>query len=161
MEDDEAPLIGRSRDEVDDDDKPTLKFSFSFVRFIRVLQFPLCLATCILAGRPESAPGLAGLFVTIIVFLMIWNIFQTLNSLGGAGQKARYGCTLGNFEFSCGRVGGDPFHLRRRFSYMVNVVDLIFCALMVIPSVVCFKVHIYSYWTNDSEAVAGLCITIA
>lgn len=156
LDDDEAPLLIRSEDEIK---KPTFITTFSFVNFLRLLFIPISIVDCVFIARPRELPGLTGFIISWVVCGLIWNILQVVHSLGRSGQTRKWEFQIGGFICSFGRVGDQGIPLQRRRSYLVNLVDFGFCCLFIIPSVLPFKTWLW-HW-GVYEVVGGLSITLA
>ncbi|CAM1505690.1 Fc.00g113270.m01.CDS01 [Cosmosporella sp. VM-42] len=161
MDDDESPLI-HSRGE-HDNDKPFFKVTFSTVKIIRFLTIPLGIADCRYVSHSRRRGGMCGFFTFWIVAMMTWNIFQLVKSFTShMKKKGHFEVHLGNFTFSYGSASNQTqvFAAPKKWNYLINVVDFVFCILMIIISVVSFEVY-WKWGYGVFEKVRGFSVTLA
>ena len=160
MDDDEAPLIHPLGEH--EDSKPFLKLTFSTVNTVRFLTIPLGIAGSIFVSHSENRGGLPGFYTFWICAMMTWNTYQIVESLARQFSKTgHFELRIGAFTCWYGRPGdAQNTSPQKKWNYLVSLVDLVFCGLMIVLTVIAFK----SDWTwgwGNSDKVRGFSTTLA
>ncbi|KAF7558473.1 hypothetical protein G7046_g5680 [Stylonectria norvegica] len=142
---------------------PSLTLRFSIIKLLRFTTVVISTTALGFIAAQDGHKGLAALFGTCAAITSCWSAIQLVRSIGIRTRKLNFSFTVGDFVCTYGNRRADPFATPSatppKKSYVVNLVDLAFCALMIIPSVVSLKTDIWGW--SHKDRIGGLCIAVA
>jgi hypothetical protein len=166
-EDPSAALLSPSeRENPEDGQTPTFKFTFSPTLVVRLMIVPIIIADIVYLCMPEEEPGVAVVFAIFAFFLLFWHAYRVFNCFLPGRKSNKFDFKIGSFFCMFGTTSPGLGVNKRALSCLVSAVDFSFGLLFIGPSFLAENTNIWRYGSGwhvyDSKPakIVGLSIAI-